>query len=67
MAANGDFMNIFKKLFGKSKSQVEKKEECWYNNAHEKERSIWNEPLDGAALSNPNQSDHSIIMQTAKH
>ncbi len=28
-------MNIFKKLFGKKKKVEEKKQECWYNNAHE--------------------------------
>jgi hypothetical protein len=29
-------MNIFKKLFGKKEeAEQEKKQECWYNNAHE--------------------------------
>ena len=28
-------MNIFKKLFGKSKPKEEHKSECWYNNYHE--------------------------------
>ena len=33
-------MNIFKKLFGKKKKVEEKKQESWYNNAHEMAESI---------------------------
>lgn len=43
-------MNIFQKLFGKSKKNKKnskKQDECWYNNAHEKKRRRWNTPNDG--------------------
>jgi hypothetical protein len=37
----GASMNIFKKLFRK-KEKEEKKEECWYNNEHEKGEAVRN-------------------------
>ena len=43
-------MNFLKKIFSKSKKtkkKTKKNDECWYNNAHEKKRRLWNTPNDG--------------------
>ena len=51
-------MNIFKRLFKRKKTKVkksEKNQECWYNNAHEDPSSKLGIPMEGAALSSPNQ------------
>ena len=59
-------MNFFKKLFGKRKKKSAKADECWYNNSNEKKRRRWSEPIDGEALSGPNQMDHAICNQISK-
>ena len=64
-------MNFLKKLFSKKQKNEEipeKKNECWYNNAHESVESSLGIPMEGAALSSDNsfenagsQNDRSIL------
>lgn len=55
-------MNIFKRLFGKKQKAEEKKQECWYNNAHEIAESNL-----GAPLENANMSNNVLEYTTAKN
>lgn len=55
-------MGIFKKflkLKPKIQEAPEKKTECWYNNINEMTEDSKGEPLEGAALSGPNQFEYS--------
>jgi len=53
-------MGIFKKIFNKSKKEEEKKEECWYNNAHEQGQIPSASPLEAPC------SQNSYLYSTAK-
>ena len=60
-------MNIFKRVFGKlGKKNKQQEPECWYNNFHEQKRSRWQEPIEGAAFSSPNQGDHNVARSISK-
>lgn len=59
-------MNIFQKLFGKKKkAEQEKKEECWYNNAHE--GSLGHaDALPGDASVSLNQMEYTVAKNIAQ-
>ena len=41
-----NFMNIFKRIFGKKKREKKQENECWYNSAHEDSFEANGEPLE---------------------
>ena len=45
-----NFMNIFKRIFGKKKREKKQENECWYNNSHEDSFEAKGEPLENADL-----------------
>ena len=49
-----NFMNIFKRIFGKKKREKKQENECWYNNYREEADKPLGEPLEGVAFSSPN-------------
>ncbi len=53
-------MNIFKRIFGKRRKNEKEEKECWYNDYHEKKKSRWTEPIEGAAFGSPNQTDYAL-------
>jgi hypothetical protein len=60
-------MNICKKLFGKKEKneQKEKSKECWYNNVNEDTSSKLGVPMEGVALSDPDQIDFAATKTIA--
>ena len=60
-------MKAIKKVLDKKDKKEEKKEECWYNNAHEMPHDKWVEPPEGGALASPNSYFYSTAQQAAKH
>lgn len=61
-------MNVFKKLFGKKKKKAveqEKKQESWYNNAHENGASVLTPGMLSDAGSN-NSFENGITQFNAK-
>lgn len=60
-----EIMNIFKKIFSKLRKKKEtKKQECWYNNAHEDGVSKFNETE--GLMCTPNHMDYAVTNQIAK-
>ena len=59
-------MKVIEKILGKKDKKEEKKEECWYNNAHELPKDKWVETPEGGAFSSPNSYFYSTAQQAAK-
>ena len=60
-------MSVLKKIVEKKKDKNKKDQnaECWYNNANEKDRKLWNEPEDGGVYEAAH-FDHAVANQIAK-
>ena len=57
--------NFFKKLFGKEEKALEKKQEPWYNNAHENGSSVIL-PSDLASAGSNNSFENGVAQFIAK-
>ncbi len=58
-------IRVLKKIFRKKKK--EKKQECWYNNYHERTSTEWAPADECGAVGSPNSYFYSTAQQAAKH
>lgn len=57
------FKRLYKKIFGEKQQVEEKKQECWYNNAHEDASSKLGTPLENSAGQDPNHIDFNATQK----